>query len=325
MSRTPLISIVVPVYNAKNTLRRCIESIFAQTYSNFELLLIDDGSSDCSGVICDEYAVKDSRVRVFHKSNGGVSSARNLGLDNACGEWVTFCDADDFVFNKWLENFNIEANRIDYDLIGQSIRSDRPLDNKIIDKIETDYYAEIETSNPIEYCQSLFDSKILGYMVLKLFRRSIIKANNLKLDEGIKLREDLEFILRYIGFCNKKLISYKKVGYYYYVPLWQDKYQPDYKGALKFYRSTFDSVKKIGLNPGCPLRHEIREGYINVLIKLFKKSDINKQRLFLLEIKDILKTDFKFCQMNSVSKFIILNDSLNLISLYFFKLYQKIR
>ena len=84
------ISIIIPVYNSENTLRRCIDSVLNQTFTDFECLLIDDGSKDRSGEICDEYAQMDSRVRVFHKENGGVSSARNEGLDNARGEWITF-------------------------------------------------------------------------------------------------------------------------------------------------------------------------------------------------------------------------------------------
>ena len=83
--KNPLVSIIVPVYKAEQWLHRCIDSILAQTMPDFELLLINDGSPDKSGEICDEYAAKDSRIRVFHKENGGVSSARNLGLDNAKG------------------------------------------------------------------------------------------------------------------------------------------------------------------------------------------------------------------------------------------------
>ncbi len=101
----PLISVIVPVYNAEKTLRRCVDSILSQTFTEFELLLINDGSKDNSGVICDEYARKDSRIRVFHKENGGVSSARNVGLDNLRGEWVTFVDSDDYVENKYLGVF----------------------------------------------------------------------------------------------------------------------------------------------------------------------------------------------------------------------------
>ena len=96
---TPQISVIIPVYNAEKCLHRCIDSILLQTYIDFELLLIDDGSTDSSGIICDGYATQDSRIRVFHKSNGGVSSARNLGLDNALGEWVCFIDSDDEIQN----------------------------------------------------------------------------------------------------------------------------------------------------------------------------------------------------------------------------------
>ena len=98
MNTTPKISVIVPVYNTEMYLHRCIDSILSQTFTDFELLLIDDGSKDSSGAICDEYAAKDNRVRVFHKENSGVSLARNLGLDNAIGEWIVFVDADD-----WLE------------------------------------------------------------------------------------------------------------------------------------------------------------------------------------------------------------------------------
>lgn len=101
MSRVK-ISVIVPVYNAEKYLRRCVGSILAQTFTDFELLLVDDGSTDASGAICDEYASADARVRVFHKPNGGVSSARNLGLDNARGEWIAFADADDYLFKHFL-------------------------------------------------------------------------------------------------------------------------------------------------------------------------------------------------------------------------------
>ena len=92
-----MISIIVPIYNAEQYLHRCIDSILAQSYIDFELLLIDDGSPDNCGAICDEYANQDSRVHVFHKENEGVSSARNLGMAHAQGDWITFIDADDYV------------------------------------------------------------------------------------------------------------------------------------------------------------------------------------------------------------------------------------
>ena len=97
------ISIIVPVYNTEKYLHRCIDSILTNTFTDFELLLIDDGSTDSSGVICDEYAAKDSRIYVFHKENGGASSARNLGLGKAKGEWITFVDSDDTLQKNALD------------------------------------------------------------------------------------------------------------------------------------------------------------------------------------------------------------------------------
>lgn len=97
MQQKPLISVIVPVYNVEAYLPRCIESILAQTYENLEILLVNDGSKDSSGAICDEYARKDPRIRVFHKENGGQSTARNLALDAMTGEYVTFVDSDDWI------------------------------------------------------------------------------------------------------------------------------------------------------------------------------------------------------------------------------------
>lgn len=99
----PKVTIIVPVYNVEKYLTCCIGSILSQSFKDFELLLIDDGSSDLSGEICDDYVEKDARIRVFHKENGGVSSARNLGLENAQGEWICFIDSDDWVEVDFLK------------------------------------------------------------------------------------------------------------------------------------------------------------------------------------------------------------------------------
>lgn len=103
MNKVPKISVIVPVYKAEAYLHRCVDSIIAQTFTDWELLLVDDGSPDRSGDICDEYASKDARIRVFHKENGGVSSARQKGLDEAIGEYTIHADPDDWVEPTMLE------------------------------------------------------------------------------------------------------------------------------------------------------------------------------------------------------------------------------
>lgn len=97
-----MISVIIPAYNAERTLRRCVDSVLAQTYTNFELIVVDDGSKDSTAELCDHF--DDERIRVFHKNNGGVSSARNLGLENAKGDYVSFIDADDYVEPCYLQN-----------------------------------------------------------------------------------------------------------------------------------------------------------------------------------------------------------------------------
>ena len=114
---TPKISVIVPVYKAEAYLHRCVDSILAQTFQNFEILLVDDGSPDRSGEICDEYARKDKRVRVFHKENGGVSSARQCGMDHAQGEYTIHADPDDWVDPTMLEELYKKAKEEDADVV----------------------------------------------------------------------------------------------------------------------------------------------------------------------------------------------------------------
>ena len=115
---SPSISIIIPVYKAEKYLHRCVDSVLAQTFTNFELILIDDGSPDNSGAICDEYAKQDGRVKVFHQKNQGVSVARNLGIEQAKGEWIAFIDSDDWVENTMYEEMYHTASLANADIAG---------------------------------------------------------------------------------------------------------------------------------------------------------------------------------------------------------------
>ena len=114
---SPKVSIIVPVYKAEKYLHRCVDSIIAQTFKDWELLLVDDGSPDNSGKLCDEYAQKDNRIKVFHKENGGVSSARQMGLDNATGEYTIHADPDDWVEPTMLEELYAKAIEDNADMV----------------------------------------------------------------------------------------------------------------------------------------------------------------------------------------------------------------
>lgn len=193
----PLISIIVPIYNSEKFLGRCLDSIISQTYKNWELLLINDGSIDNSLMICNNYASKNTRIRVFNKPNEGVSSARNLGIKNAQGKWLTFIDSDDWVESDYLINFSQK-----YDLSLQGFYNGLSL---------VRYKSSIVTCNPgAEY---LFNGYVNG-PYCKLFKSEIISKYNLSFDLNLSFGEDILFLMQYIIYCKSMNIS-NYCGYHY--------------------------------------------------------------------------------------------------------------
>lgn len=209
----PILSIIVPVFNAGVFLRTCIDSILHQSYRDFELLLIDDGSTDDSGIICDDYAKKDGRIIVFHKENGGVSSARNLGIKHIRGEWVFFVDADDAIFDNALEYMvSSITNNTSYLMFGY----------EVYDEVRSRIYAIDDRKQRIisrrEALLEMFtpsDYRYQGYLWNKLFKASVIRENNLLFASNIVFNEDRLFNVEYL--CNMNgLIHYSTTPVYKY-------------------------------------------------------------------------------------------------------------
>lgn len=225
----PLLSIIVPVYNVEQYLRKCIDSILSQTYTDFELILVDDGSTDNSGKICDEYALKDNRIIVLHKENGGVSSARNCGLDIAKGDYIAFADSDDYVDSKWLDNF-ISVLK-DEDIIVQGFVG--VYDNKEV----RSYIPENNCGTNTKLIEKLIDNGVYGYLFVKLFNRSIIEVNHIRFDCNSTFREDEQFISRYMEYVTKLSIS-SEWGYFYYIPSADKNYKGNpYYSLLPIFKS----------------------------------------------------------------------------------------
>lgn len=201
----PKISIIVPVYRAELYLKRCVDSIISQTYSDWELLLIDDGSPDRSGEICDLYASKDHRIRVFHKSNGGVSSARNLGIDNAKGEYITFLDSDDWVDHDYLKDFAL-STVLDFPkcLVVQGIKQFIPSRSCCVTMFK---YGNsiLNIKNDIDKVRTLQVLKN-GCPVAKIFKRKVIVSNGLRFNEGISLNEDHLFVMNYLLYIDTVIL-----------------------------------------------------------------------------------------------------------------------
>jgi glycosyltransferase involved in cell wall biosynthesis len=183
-----MISIIVPVYNTEKFLEGCIESILNQTYTDWEMILIDDGSTDGSGLICDEYAGKDERIRVIHKPNEGVSITRNLGIKCAKGEWITFIDSDDTVEDYYLSSLH-DGITDQTDLVickkNISVRNGR---------ITTQLILKYQILN-------------MGFIMQKLYRRSILLDNNISFPLGFSTMEDKVLFWKYLLNANYLVIS----------------------------------------------------------------------------------------------------------------------
>lgn len=204
---TPAISVIVPVYQAEKFLHKCVDSILAQTCSDFELLLVDDGSTDRSGAICDDYATRDSRVKTFHIENGGVSRARQYGLDHAQGEYVIHADSDDWVEPTMLSSQLAKARQTDADMV-------------ICDYLdEQDGHSNKNVQQPSELtseavAHDLFTGKLHGSCWNKLVRRSLFTQLRVRFPD-IQLCEDLYINIALLRHPLR--IAYLPEAFYHYV------------------------------------------------------------------------------------------------------------
>ena len=200
----PLISVIVPVYNAEKRLVKCIDSILTQSYIHFELLLINDGSKDSSGTICDAYAQKDNRVKVFHKENGGASSARNIGIERATGEYIVFVDSDDYVEKIIYLLFVDPLNEDKFTFVVQSLKN---LYDDGIEIKQSVFKEGLYSEDNFSELFSINEINKKGYSVCKLYNTEIIKDNNLKFNPEVHYCEDLIFMLSYMLFINKVFLT----------------------------------------------------------------------------------------------------------------------
>lgn len=204
VSKNVLISVIVPIYKVEDYLPRCINSILSQSFTDFELILVDDGSPDECGKICDEYAEKDSRVRVFHKPNGGVSSARNLGLDKAQGGWITFIDSDDYVGINYLSDFVnvVQMCDTEFVVINNHCNIIGQQKEKILMRDEYE----------ILFSDDCFHRVCAPWG--KLFNLDKIRTLNLRFNQELSLGEDVIFVLSYLLGISK-LVQIKSCSYCY--------------------------------------------------------------------------------------------------------------
>lgn len=197
-----LISVIVPIYKTEKYIRRCVDSILMQTYKNLEIILVDDGSPDRCPEICDEYAKKDNRVKVIHKQNGGLASARNAGLDMATGCYIGTVDSDDWIENQTYETAMAIMQKHNPDLIKWCYYKVLSGNKKIAKKIN--YTSGLIIGDDKEkFLSDTLSSQAMGNnLVTCLFKRKIIEDKNLRIPENISMEEDLYFLTSYILNCS---------------------------------------------------------------------------------------------------------------------------
>ncbi len=288
---TPTISVIVPVYNVEHYLAQCIDSILAQTFADFELILIDDGSPDDCGRICDEYAEKDTRIRVIHQENGGVSKARNRAIDIAQGEYVCFVDSDDLILPMYLERLftAITENNADIASCGHYIThyQNGQVINQEAKKLSLDgdfplcSNALMELQEKHLYCSSCFH----------LLRINIIRENNISF-LPIPRAEDASFMYRYLSFastiaiCPEPLYNYivylteRKSATGGYTPNYYDCYSAEYQAS----KQLCEHYAKYNLEAAKKLNRLFRQHFWDLMCddftsQLYRGSLTYKERL----------------------------------------------
>lgn len=215
MKNEKKVSVIVPIYNVEKYLCDCLDSILAQKHKNIEVILIDDGSTDSSSYICDRYVEIDSRIKVIHQKNNGVSRARNLGIGYMTGDYVVFIDSDDYLSNNYISHL---INLIDNNRRCELALCSLLMVNENGEKIDNQrYFFKNNIFSAEDYTKYLFASDVFGYqgnLCNKIFSVELIKKYKINFDEKIYYNEDRLFICKYLTYCNFVCMSNK--NYYFY-------------------------------------------------------------------------------------------------------------
>ena len=249
MMRANLVSVIVPVYNVEDYLRECVESVIKQTYPHLEIILVDDGSTDGSGAICDEYASKDNRIRVVHQKNKGLSGARNSGLDIATGRYIIFIDSDDYIWEGTIQGYaSLFSQYPDLDLIESNLYYSNSTDAPAIGQDDCNDTFHITTLTGKElwkhFALIVYGSISIPHVGNKCYRRDFIGEQRFK--EG-HIWEDIEFHLRIYGRV-RHYLKWSKVTYFYRENRPGAITERDYHKLIPSYQGHYENTKQIILD-----------------------------------------------------------------------------
>ena len=280
----PKVSVIVPVYRAEKYLRKCVESILAQTFRDFEVILVDDGSPDGSGAICDEYAKKDPRVRVFHKENGGVSSARNKGIDEARGEWVTFVDADDWLPENALTALYSMTSGVDI-VQGIIVREDG---------VRVFAYRKTEVMSSKEWIGQMLRGRYHSGPVAKLIRLEKIRVSVFDIPKDIVYGEDLVANIKIAVRCERVAVI-TDIVYVYRKNLSSVSHTFCYTMSYgeRLFSLSMEFLRKMGFIEN---DKDVKAFYLNILKHVLSSREFDDSCPF---VKNHL-TQIRFCDLQSM-------------------------
>ena len=293
----PIISIIVPVFNVKDYLDRCVKSLVAQTFTNIEIILVDDGSTDGSSALCDKLVKTDSRIKVIHQKNGGLSDARNCGIKNASGDFIMFIDSDDYISNDSCERFvSLIDDECDI-IVGEAtlIKKDNVSYQKHDCLIEGKLYTNREY-----IIRSINHNEFYAPVCFNIYRRSFLVDNSLFFKEGI-YHEDMEVLLR--TYLNARCIKCLKYPFYQYV-IREDSITTKKSGNSKNVSDLFDIYTEWLKTINCILDNKLKKKlkcnlskHIIHTCRYYKvdkglPNGINKSFLIMntLNVKEFVKT-----------------------------------
>lgn len=241
----PLVSIIVPMYNVEPFIKECIDSLRRQTLSDIEIILVNDGSPDRSGEIAEDYAKRDSRIRVIHQANGGLSSARNAGIKAARGTYIGFVDGDDYVSSAMFQRLIEEAEQNRLDIAGCGFYK-QLADRRVYVPPQLDINRVLTKSEMAERLKHAHETRFIWYVWRYVYRRELLDRANLMFDEDIRFAEDSPFNLS--AFCEAERVKMLNEGLYIYrenpnslteipyKPAMDEQIQKQYQAKIAFYQ-----------------------------------------------------------------------------------------
>lgn len=289
----PGISIIIPVFNVADWLNDCVDSILSQSFTDYEVLLIDDGSSDGSETICDEYAKKDKRIRVFHKANGGISSTRNYGLELAVGKWICFVDADDlFISPDALKVMFSHAT----DMVDLVIEGYLEFEGNVPEtKTEATNKRTISRNEALLLMYPSTDFPYLGYVTAKLYVKKIIDDCRIRFDERILFKEDTPFVVEYLCHTNNPTVfelspvyGYRRKRKHSITSLLSESYSEDYFTSLDAVVSMRRNIRSLSDSSNSLLKaadHEVFNRLYYIIGYMSSHGCIDKSRLSSIRAK----------------------------------------